>query len=300
MQKANADFKVNYEYADETLKCTLVIAFRPYDCTEWKNEYTECREGSGEEQLQWLQSTLYNYIPFALIRNTREGIYNDIQTGEWEEIDDGDYWEMKIESDWSLGEYGDDISNLFTKDLKSLAMQNITQDEKWYETPIGRVFAFSNAVNGNILFSANTQNTGFSNLLKSVLEEGTEGELHKKYEVWKRDGNSNEITITLTKSIHVANDHKNHTYAIVAANPSDYTIFTKYIYIENEPVVFDNTKFEYATDSLSTKGCKNKINVTAQQGSDRSVIVKLKMGNMQWIKLHPQIKFRVKLKRLLS
>lgn len=304
MEKVNAKFKAGGEYNDGILKCTLQIYFRPYDCTEWKDEYAEYKEGSGEEELQWLQSTLYNYIPFAIIRNKREGIYNDIYTGEWEELQETLFWDntkININADWSLGDYGKDETNLFTRDLKSLAIQNITKDEKWYETPIGRVFAFSNALNGNFAFSANTEKIGFSQLLKSVIEGGKDSDVYKKNEVWKQETEfENRASVILTTTIPVPNDHKNHTYAIVAANPFDRAVFTEYIYIENEPILFDKTKFEYIDGSLQTNGCGNKIQVSAEQSTDKSVSLKLKMGNMQWTKLHPQIKFRVKLKRLLS
>lgn len=303
MNRANANFNVKSEYAEGVLKCTLSIDFTPYNCIEYRNEYKDKTCDKYEEQLQWLYCTLYNYIPFALIRNTSDGFYNDITTGNWEEIDEHTFWEntqVTIDPAWKLGEYGQDNANLFTRDLKALAEENITADEDWYYKKIGRVFAFSNAINGSILFSANTPKDDFLTLLKKVIDEGVGGETYNTFEIWRRKALQPTINVELTTTLNIGNDGRDHTYAIVAANPSDSTIFTEYIYIQNTHPVFDNTSIGLVKDSIQTKNCGNKILVLAEQVTDKSVVIKLNMGNKQWTKLHPQVKFKVKLKRMLS
>ena len=289
-QRVYSSMSASSSYSEGTLDISIVITFKPFDVRDYLNQFPNTTNPS-VNKLRWMYSTIYNYIPVALIRNNSPGINPDIESGSWSEIDVWDYSSLEISEGWGLGTLGRVEQNLYVNDLRGLAEDTITHDPNWYKTDIGKTFAFSNAFNGNILFSHLTPYNDFTNLVHQCANNPAAFDSNL---VWDRQNAGRTFCkVSMHIVLEDVGDDEDRTYAVVSADPSSNSILTRYIYITSggaEPV----DRFEYVDGSFGMTGAENNIGAAVSQVSDKRVRIDLSMLNTQWRTLSPQIRFKVK------
>lgn len=298
--RVHSTMNVAHEYSNGNLNITIELTFKPFDVRDYENEFAS-PDSADSDNLKWLYCTIYNYIPIAIIHNTQPGIYDNIEEGNWEEDYQDDLWQnVQFDIDgteWELGSLvtveGDE--NLYIDNLRQLANDYITPNDEWYETIMGKTFAFTHALNANMEFSHLQPNTylGFTNCVLDVLGDATK---YDKYGVWKHNGldsDTNPCKVTITATIENVPDDEDRTYAVVSADPSNGTLFTKCIHIKKESSD-DIDSLQYIDDSLTINGADNKIIASITQVGDKRVRIKLTRKLTTWKTLAPQIRFRVK------
>lgn len=294
---------VAHEYNNSNLNITIELTIKPFDVREYKNAFSSL-DSSGSDNLKWLYCTIYNYIPISIIHNTQQGIYANIDDGNWEEVYPKTLWENStFEIQGSEWQYGSLVlnsqmgarANMFIDDLKELAERYITRNDAWYKTILGRTFSFTNALNANMEFSHLNPNT-YKHFTPLVIETLNNAATYDKYSVWKLNSletNPKLIKVKIKTTIPNVTDDEDKTYAVVSADPSTGKILTEYIYIRKQVhEVID--KFQYIDDSLTIIGADNEIIASITQVSDKRIRLKLTKNQSQWKNLTPQIRFKVK------
>ena len=299
-KRVSSGMNVAYDYSKNNLTITIELTFIPFDIRDYKDAFTS-PDSENSDNLKWLYCTIYNYIPVAIIHNTKPGLYGNIEDGDWEEIYQDDLWEnSQVEiktSEWELGSLAieDGTQNLYIDNLRQLADDNITPNDEWYNTIMGKTFSFTHALNANMEFSHLHPETyhGFTPLVLDTLHNA---ETYNKYGVWVHNGldaSMRNCKVIIKTTINNVSDNEEHTYAVVSADPSTSKIFTEFIYIKKETHV-DVDTIQYLDDTFSIKGADNKIIASITQVNDKRVRIKLSKNQSHWKTLTPQIRFKVK------
>ena len=292
-----SNIKVTSTYENNVLGITVDFSFKPFDITEYQNEFMQQR-GGDSDKLKWLYCTIYNYIPIAIIYNTQPGLYGDIESGNWEEVYSGQtLWDnatLKVSDEWENGNLAtSDKSNLYINDLRELAETYISNNDEWYKTDMGKTFSFATALNGNVEFSHLNPPT-YNGFTETAIRVLTNQSVYDTYNVWhKKNPNASICNVTLTTSIPNVTNNENWTYAVVSADPSSNKILTEFIYVKKEgqePI----DKFKYIADTLEVHGTNNELSASVTQMNDKRVKLRISANSTQWKTLTPQIKFKVK------
>jgi hypothetical protein len=308
--RVGASTTVEYEMVGNFLEISLKITFRPFDARKYRwYVYDNTREQEGErvnannEKLNWLNCTLFNHIPFALIRATQEGLFTTYNAADFEEVNG---WLLNNDDITHTSDFGGNtalVGDIIETNLKSKAMIalgiNNGNDPYWYNNVRGRCLNFSYALNGNKFFSnikpsdyeSQAINFYFDRLLDKLCQNNVG--VMDTYRMWGDVPINSEVTIKAR--VNVSGDGNERTYAVLTANPLSSETQTHFIYVTNNGNV-SRVKYEYVQNSLDVTSHDGYIVSSIEQISDNSVKLHVDKTNVaaNWSTISPRINFKIR------
>lgn len=306
------DSSVDYSIENGFLYIKFCMRFTPFDLRKYRwtlfeNERVQAGEivNSNNEKLNWLNCTLFNYIPFALVRASTEGFFTSYESTCFDEVKNG--WKLNSLDDirHTIDFYDKDkikIENVIETDLKTKAVKRLgipDGNPYWVKNDRGRALNFSYALNGNKFYSTKcpSDSTGFdcSTGFDYRIEKLCNGDVDETESniIWK-DGEINEVVITA--QVDVSNDGQKRTYAVICANPVSYEIQTQFIHVSNvQPIT--RTRYEYVPGTFNFSGdVDNYVESNIEQLNDKAVklIVNKQDNATNWSKFSSRVRFKIR------
>lgn len=298
------DSSVDYSIENGFLYIKFCMRFTPFDLRKYRwtlfeNKRVQAGEivNSNNEKLNWLNCTLFNYIPFALVRAKTEGFFTSYESTRFDEVKNG--WNLKsLDYIRHTIDFSDNatINNVIETDLKAKAVDRLgIQDDNpyWVRNDRGRALNFSYALNGNKFYSTDCppDSTGFDYRIEKLCNgdvDETESNI-----IWK-DGEINEVVISA--QVNVSNDGQKRTYAVICANPVSYEIQTQFIHVSNvQPIT--RTRYEYVPGTFNFSGdVDNYVESNIEQLNDKAVklIVNKQDSATNWSKFSSRVRFKIR------
>lgn len=299
------DSSVDYSIENGFLYIKFCMRFTPFDLRKYRwtlfeNERVQAGENvnSNNEKLNWLNCTLFNYIPFALVRAETEGFFTSYESTRFDEVENG--WNLKSLDDIRHTiDFSDNVTieNVIEKNLKEKAVKHLgipDGNPYWFRNDRGRALNFSYALNGNKFYystECSSGSTGFDYEIKNLCN-GDVDETKSNIIIWK-DGEINEVVTSA--QVDVSNDGQKRTYAVICANPVSYEIQTHFIHVSNvQPIT--RTRYEYVPGTFNFSGdVDNYVESNIEQLNDKAVklIVNKQDSATNWSKFSSRVTFKI-------
>ena len=299
------DSSVDYSIENGVLYIKFCMRFTPFDLRKYRwtlfeNKRVQAGEivNSNNEKLNWLNCTLFNYIPFALVRAKTEGFFTSYESTRFDEVKNG--WNLKsLDYIRHTIDFSDNatINNVIETNLKKKAVERLgIPDDNlyWVKNDRGRALNFNYALNGNKFYSTECppDSKGFDYRIEKLCD-GDDNET-KSNIIWK-DGEINEVVINA--EVDVSNDGPEQTYAVIYANPVSYEIQTQFIYVSNVQKPITRTRYEYVPGTFNFSGnVDNYVESNIEQLNDKAVklIVNKQDSATNWSKFFSRVTFKIR------
>ena len=298
------DSSVDYSIENGFLYIKFCMRFTPFDLRKYRwTLFEDVRVQAGEivnasnEKLNWLNCTLFNYIPFALVRARNEGFFTSYESTRFDEVENG--WNIsRLDDIRHTIDFSDNatIENVIETNLKAKAVDRLRipdDNPYWVRNDRGRALNFSYALNGNKFFSTiYPQNSDEFDSKIQRLCESDPGETDADI-IWK-DGEINEVVITAR--VDISNDGPKRTYAVIYANPVSCEIHTQFIQVSNvQPIT--RTRYEYVPGTFNFSGdVDNYVEANIEQLNDKAVklVINKQDTATNWSKFSPRVTFKIR------
>lgn len=297
------DSSVDYSIENGFLYIKFCMRFTPFDLRKYRWTLFENKRvqagvsvNTSNEKLNWLNCTLFNYIPFALVRARSEGFFTSYKSTCFDEVENG--WKLNSLDDIKHTiDFSDKatINNVIETNLKEKAVKRLgipDDNPYWVRNDRGRALNFSYALNGNKFYSTEcpSESTGFDCRIEKLCNGDVDETEHNI--IWK-DGEINEVVITA--QVDVSNDGQKRTYAVICANPVSYEIQTQFIHVSNvQPIT--RTRYEYVPGTFNFSGdVDNYVESNIEQLNDKAVklIVNKQDSATNWSKFSSRVTFKI-------
>lgn len=279
----------NRDIESNILHANVKFSFFPFDVTSYQWDYL-----LSASNYNYLNSILYNYIPFALCYSPgRHTSYED-EDADFQEITDWNFAGMSSTYECLNSE------KIFISDLKDSAVQHCRPySDEWFETnPLGRRMNFTYALNGNLYMYHDILETNVNKDIQGIIEDLPD--YRSRFQIWSPDNMIASDTankVEFSTDIDLSEYHGDNTFLLLAASPYTNIIYSEYITILEETTPQWTYVYEYEQGSMNFYDSEHKVNVTESSSSQTSVTLSVSNNSdKNWVSSQPVITFKVKRK----